>query len=796
MKKCPACGHENAAETDFCERCGGYVRWELSGAVPAVRAPEGSPPAPPGPPRAGPAPAKRRREGAAPPRNGRVAARGERVVLTLSARSLQVAAGSVATLTVEVDNRTSVVDHFQIVVSGLPADWYTVTPSRIHLNPYGARGEHTGDAQIALHPPRAPGAEARAWQFTVDAISEDRQSQVASAAATLVIEPFHDFVVEPRPERRAGRRRGRFEAVIRNRGNAPVEVAVSVADDEQACRVAVEPELLTVNPGGEGRARFTARPRRPIWIGRPVDRSLQLSAPATRHDFEPPAKRVTFRQRPWIPWWLPVALALLAVLLMLAWKLMPRMTEVPDVRGTKSPFAAQKALGDAGLKLDPNPQKRVSPRAAPGTIIDQDPPAGEKVEKGSTVTVVQAVGSAMRTVPSVVGLSPQDADRALRERGLVLGTVQPEPTGPEAKIAAQVPDAGVHVKEGTAVNASLDADKKPGKTVAEKKEKEGAGTAAAGAGPGAAAGAGPGAATAAGPGAAGARTARLAFDDGENLWTWDPASDQAAPLTTSGTPARALIEPAWSADGSQVAYMRVGAGGRGRIHVVDVEAGESSARPVDLGKGDHHRPSISPDGALLAYIREDSTRGGRVCLQPNDGRPHVASCIAAGPWRLSGQAAWSPDSRSLLVIATPRAGQGSAGLIQLVTSAPGSPRASDWYPAGEGLTLPIANPNSVAWSPDGRQVAVMASPDGNRFHLFLVPADEAGITGTQRPVADVTGCEAAWHADGKLTVSVYDCGQAQAAQGQVVLLDPESPTSLTQLAGVHGRNPTWQPAAP
>jgi hypothetical protein len=783
MKECPACGHENPPEHDFCERCGGYVRWELSGATPAVRVSETVPAVRPAAPRQEPKRARAKRRVEQPPRrNAHVPAQGERVELTLSARSLEVAAGSVVSVTVEIDNRTSVVDHFRIVLSGLPADWYTVTPDTLHLNPYGARGAHTAEAQIALHPPRAPGAEARAWPFTIEAISEDRQAQVASAAATLVIEPFQDFVVEPRPERRAGRWRARFEAVVRNRGNAPVEVCVSVADDEQACRMEVDPELLTVDPGAEARASFTARPRKPIWIGRPVDRALQLSAPATRHDYEPPARRVTFRQRAWLPWWLPIALAVLAMLLLLAWKLIPRTTEVPDLRGAKSPFAAQKMLTAAGLKLDPNPQKKVSARAAPGTIVGQDPAPGEKIEKGSAVTVVQAVGSAMRTVPSIVGLSAQDADRTLRERGLVLGTVQPQPAALDAKIAAQVPDAGVRAKEGTAVNASLDLGTKPGKTVPEK--KGGAGAAAAGPA---------GGAGGAGKDPVAPRTSRLAFDDGVDLWTWDPAGGAATPFTTSGTPARPAIEPAWSADGSQLAYMRIGAGGRGRIYVADIEAGESSGRPVDLGKGDNHRPSISPNGGLLAYIREDG-RDGRVCLQPNDGRAHAASCLDADGWTLSGQPAWSPDGRSMLVIAKARGDQSSSGVIQFVTSAPGSPRSSDWYPASEGLALTIANPNSVAWAPDGRQVAVMASPDGNRYHLFLVPADEAGITGTQHPVPDVSGCEAAWRTDGKLTVSVYDCVQPKAARGQVVLLDPESPTNLTQLPGVHGRNPTWQPA--
>jgi hypothetical protein len=779
---CPSCDHDNATGRDFCARCGAYVRWELSGVLPAAE------------PRSN-LPSDASANGA-PPASAAVAVSeptlGGRVGLTLRPAvdpepsegpvTLQVAPGSTGVLVAEIDNRTPLVDHFHIRVSGLPADWCSVTPATLHLNPYGARGEHRAAAQIRLAPPRSPDAEARAWPFTVEVLSEDRQAQVASATATLVIEPYADLVVETRPERRAGRRRARFDVLVRNRANAAVEVDVAVSDDEEACRIEVEPRRVTAHAGEERRARCTAHVPKPIWFGRPVDRSLQVAARPRGQELEPAPRRVVFRQRPWLPWWVPMVAVLVIALLLLVLKLLPRTTEVPDLRGARSPFVAQQRLTEAGLELAPNPQRRVTRGAAPGTVVDQDPAPGDEIEKGSAVTVVQAVGSRVRTVPSVVGLSPQDADRTLRELGLVLGTVQPQPAELDAKIAVQLPDAGVRAKQGTAVNVSLAPGAKPGKSVPESKEKPQGAAAATGAG-GAPSGLAPSA----------ARNSRLAFDDGQNVSVWDPAAGQVTPLTTTGTAARPVVEPAWSADGAQLAYMHVGGGGRGRIFVADLNAGESSARPVDGGEGDHHRPSISPSGELLAYISEDSTSGGRVCLQPHDGRTHPPSCLRPGDWRFHGRPAWSPDGNSMLVMATARGNAALSGLFQYVTQVPGSARARDWHAPGADLVLPIAHPNSVAWSPDGKQVAVMASPDGTRFHLFLVSAQPAGLTGTQRPVADVSGCEAAWRPDGKLAVSVYDCSQPVAAAGQVVLLDPARPSSFTQLSGVHGRNPAWQP---
>src|SRR5688500_4431961 len=53
-RACLKCGHENPDDVDFCEQCGEYVRWELSGVRQAVPAPP--PAAPAAPPAAQPQP--------------------------------------------------------------------------------------------------------------------------------------------------------------------------------------------------------------------------------------------------------------------------------------------------------------------------------------------------------------------------------------------------------------------------------------------------------------------------------------------------------------------------------------------------------------------------------------------------------------------------------------------------------------------------------------------------------------------------------------------------------------------
>ena len=51
---------------------------------------------------------------------------------------------------------------------------------------------------------------------------------------------------------------------------------------------------------------------RPLIIGRPVDRFVDISHRVAGVDAEPVPHRVTFRQRPWLPMWVPVVVALTA----------------------------------------------------------------------------------------------------------------------------------------------------------------------------------------------------------------------------------------------------------------------------------------------------------------------------------------------------------------------------------------------------------------------------------------------------------------------------------------------------
>lgn len=58
-----------------------------------------------------------------------------------------------------------------------------------------------------------------------------------------------------------------------------------------------------------------------------------------------------------------------------------------------------------------------------GNIILQSPEAGVKARRGTTIYCIVSLGPAAPTVPNLIGLTPDEATRALEESGLTLGSV-------------------------------------------------------------------------------------------------------------------------------------------------------------------------------------------------------------------------------------------------------------------------------------------------------------------------------------------------------------------------------------
>jgi serine/threonine-protein kinase len=138
---------------------------------------------------------------------------------------------------------------------------------------------------------------------------------------------------------------------------------------------------------------------------------------------------------------------------------------VPDLSGMTQTDATN-AITAAGLKLGTVTQQ-TSTTIASGSVISQDPAAGKKVDKGSSVSIVVSTGSPSPspsptptttpttsgvTVPNVLGVDSSTAEQQLTALGLQAAYRQKPNTGqPSGTVVNIRPAAGTVVPAGSTV---------------------------------------------------------------------------------------------------------------------------------------------------------------------------------------------------------------------------------------------------------------------------------------------------------------------------------------------------------
>lgn len=890
MRVCNACGQENPDDSDFCV-CGEYLRWEPTNhlrAIPAAGAGraaladrrETAEPAGPAeraqlvgphepvdpnvtlPPIAAPGGTDSRGRGVAAPGGDDGRGRGS-AALTLrlpdgdsaspEAVAVEVEPGSRATILGLVRNQSDVVDNFDLAVRGLPEGWWTVTPATAYLVPYGTSGTYEQEIEIHLHPPRAPEAHARAWPFEVVAVSRAHGGEAAAAPASVGVRPYVDIAPELRPERRSGRLKARYVLTVRNRANARTEVAVSAEDTDGECQFRFAQPSVAVEPGNAIECPFTCLPPRQIWLGRTLERRFQVVARpiGVAQPAPQPPRTASFRQRPWLPWWLAIVVPIAVALVIAIFSLLPKQATVPNVKGAANVFAAQKLLNNAGFQLAPRTAAIVDPAKQPGTIADEAPRAGAKAKRGSVVTVAVYTGSGRVAVPSVLGATPGLADQALRASGLSLGAVNPQPLNPTGRIRSQIPLPGTKIAAGTAVAVFMAPAGARAATAAGSRSRGGGSAAAAlaataagaatpaalaavaaqaGKGPisipalrgdptvaagklsqlglvpvptkrlatvpvGALAGTVPPAGAKVPKGAQvdlliSSGSPQLAYDDGSAIHVIDPATGK--PSGTAPAGAGPTVEASWSPDGTHLVESQAG-------RLVLVQPNVPGAAPFELTPPTpgvlNLNPSFAPTtkALILAFIQR-SSNGARLCFATIGRFALNSDCTAAPGWDLGGQVEWSPDGSTILVLASRNRGA-NFGLLAFTSNVPFSTHAADWGHGTLQTNASVAGQGvfAGAFSPDGKRMALVSNIGSSDFHLYVVPAGTFSPSPAQQ--LPVRACQVSWRSDGQeLAVMQPDglCGPT--ATGTIVGVDLSSPRTPTTLA-TRAAHPEWQPVA-
>jgi TolB protein len=260
------------------------------------------------------------------------------------------------------------------------------------------------------------------------------------------------------------------------------------------------------------------------------------------------------------------------------------------------------------------------------------------------------------------------------------------------------------------------------------------------------------------------RNGKIAWVRDGNIWLMNADGSGATQLTSSPDDAPvSYSHPAWSPDGSKLAYVAIDDAGAPAIFVSGADG--KNAKKIADGGAD---PAWSPDGTQVAYSNDDGDNTA-IFVVSSSGGAATKLCSAAG---FLNQPAWSPDGKQLAyrreavdnqpdstVIASV-AGCADAGTTGADDSAPSfawnfalaftrsdENGNQDIFVRPKGGTASDVSPSadyndfSPQFSPDGSKIVFVSDRDGNA-EIYVMKADGSGqVNLTNDPPATDGNCD-------------------------------------------------------
>jgi TolB protein len=248
-----------------------------------------------------------------------------------------------------------------------------------------------------------------------------------------------------------------------------------------------------------------------------------------------------------------------------------------------------------------------------------------------------------------------------------------------------------------------------------------------------------------------------------NLWVADSDGENAQSALSSAEP---IISPAWSANGTQLAYVSF----ESRKPVVYVhEVASGKRRLIANFRGSNSAPAWSPDGRTLAVTLSRDGGSQLYTIDANGGEPRRLTQSAG----IDTEPIYSPDGRSIYFVSD----RGGAPQIYRMPAAGGNP---------ERVTFTGSYNISPALSPDGRWLAYISRISGS-FKLQVMELGSSTVTS----ITDTTADESPSFApNGRLIV------YATRQNGREALMTTTLDGKIkARLAGQGGdiREPDWGP---
>jgi Tol biopolymer transport system component len=255
---------------------------------------------------------------------------------------------------------------------------------------------------------------------------------------------------------------------------------------------------------------------------------------------------------------------------------------------------------------------------------------------------------------------------------------------------------------------------------------------------------------------------KIAFTNGVDIWTVNPDGTGLANLTNS--PGVSEIAPAWSPEGTRIAFLRATQSSR---QIWTMNADGTGQSPVGGATPDLGDLTWSPDGAQIAYLLDDfhCEGGGLFRVNPDGtGNQQVTGTCNSGD-----SPTWSPDGKRIAFADEVFAGVPKLTLVDVT---------------GDNRTVlnSAVYANQPNWSPTGQMIATDGDSDFNQGIHVLRP------DGTGETTISNVGAEPAWAPDGTKIAFIRFGSPHQIV---IVNADGSNPTPVPMNVGA--LSPDWQP---
>ncbi|MCB0010504.1 MAG: FHA domain-containing protein [Anaerolineales bacterium] len=226
---------------------------------------------------------------------------GSTAYVELSQSQIQVGPGERTSTQMVISNQGKVVEHYKVVVNGVPASWVTLPPRGLELLP-----RQEGSLNLDFHPPRSSRTSAGSHPITILVMNQAGQV-VAETSTNIEVRAFDQLSLDLRPDPFQSRMGGSMTLTVENMGNARTDYRVDALEASDSLEIYVDPPNGTLAPQQKRQNIIHLRPRRRIWVGQPRRLPINVSVSSNLASAE---AMPTYTQLATIPRWLPIVMAL------------------------------------------------------------------------------------------------------------------------------------------------------------------------------------------------------------------------------------------------------------------------------------------------------------------------------------------------------------------------------------------------------------------------------------------------------------------------------------------------------